>query len=305
MRSTSSWTLPADTGQVVERSCHSIGCFTLSEWPSETKFVTIRVRQVKEPLAPFGIARCCVWTVAGCMDLNDVEAIRFQALDGVDRIVVNDLTGTDLPLGGVVVDLGNTLGAGDGQVDTVTVNGAPGSETITIASSSGVVGVTGASAPVTVLQAEGIDQLVVNGNSGNDTINASGLAPGAIGLTVDSGAGDDVIIGSAGTSTFIGRDGNDTYAIESLSNLAVEDIAGGTDAAISYVNGYVLAVNVEKLFAGLTTGMTLTGYELGNTVIGNSGNDFLVGGAGADALTGGARDDSFVFQAGQPTQIQS
>jgi hypothetical protein len=55
----------ADAGQVVERSCHGISGFTLSQWPSEAKFVTIRVGQVEEPLAPFAIARCCVWTIAG------------------------------------------------------------------------------------------------------------------------------------------------------------------------------------------------------------------------------------------------
>jgi hypothetical protein len=55
----------ADAGQVVERSCHGISGFTLSQWPSEAKFVTIRVGQVEEPLAPFAIARCCVWTIPG------------------------------------------------------------------------------------------------------------------------------------------------------------------------------------------------------------------------------------------------
>ena len=31
----------------------------------EAKFVTIRVGEVEEPFAPFGILRCRVWTVAG------------------------------------------------------------------------------------------------------------------------------------------------------------------------------------------------------------------------------------------------
>jgi hypothetical protein len=39
----------ADTGQVIR--------FTLSQWPSEAKFVTIRVGQVEEPLAPQCILR--------------------------------------------------------------------------------------------------------------------------------------------------------------------------------------------------------------------------------------------------------
>src|SRR5215831_4335738 len=48
--------------------------FTLSQWRSEAKFVAVRVGQVKEPLAPFGIARCGVWSVAGRDDAR-IEAI--------------------------------------------------------------------------------------------------------------------------------------------------------------------------------------------------------------------------------------
>ena len=57
------------------------------------------------------------------MDLNDVECINFHAFGGADNIVVNDLSGTDTT--GVVIDLEGTLGSGtgDGQADTVTVNG--------------------------------------------------------------------------------------------------------------------------------------------------------------------------------------
>jgi hypothetical protein len=51
-----------------------IGGFTLSQWPSEAKFVAIRIGQVKEPLGPFGIARCGVWSVAG-RDHGRVEGV--------------------------------------------------------------------------------------------------------------------------------------------------------------------------------------------------------------------------------------
>ena len=120
------------------------------------------------------------------MDLNDVESITFQALGGADNIVVNDLSGTDLSLGGVLVDLANTLGgtAGDGAVDRVTVNGAAGNETITVFSNvRSLSAINGSSAPVTIFHAESGDQLVVNGGAGNDTIDASSLPLGAITLT--------------------------------------------------------------------------------------------------------------------------
>jgi hypothetical protein len=47
------------------RRCHGVIGLTLSQRPSEAKFVTIRVGEVEEPLAPFGIVRCRVWAVAG------------------------------------------------------------------------------------------------------------------------------------------------------------------------------------------------------------------------------------------------
>src|SRR5262249_55408604 len=52
------------------------------------------------------------------MDLDGVERIDVHALGGTDNFVINDLSGTDLPAGGVLVDLAGTLGgtAGDGQV---------------------------------------------------------------------------------------------------------------------------------------------------------------------------------------------
>ena len=37
----------------------------LSQRPGETELVSIGVGQVEEPLAPFGVARHCVWAVAG------------------------------------------------------------------------------------------------------------------------------------------------------------------------------------------------------------------------------------------------
>src|SRR5260370_39029056 len=47
-----------------QRGC-GIGGFKLSQWTSEAKFGAIRIGQVKEPLAPFRIARCRVWSIAG------------------------------------------------------------------------------------------------------------------------------------------------------------------------------------------------------------------------------------------------
>ena len=53
------------------------------------------------------------------MDLNDVEHIDFNALGGADKIVVNDLCGTDVTE--VNINLASTIDgtAGDGAADTI------------------------------------------------------------------------------------------------------------------------------------------------------------------------------------------
>src|SRR5262249_6837834 len=59
------------------------------------------------------------------MDLNGVEQVDVSALGGMDHVTVNDLGGTDVK--GVTVDLAGVLGTGDGdgQFDSVVVNGTP------------------------------------------------------------------------------------------------------------------------------------------------------------------------------------
>ena len=250
------------------------------------------------------------------MDLNDVELIRFKALGGVDNIVINDLSGTDLVQSGVQVDLGSSTGGGDGAVDTVAVNGAGSNEIITVFSSAGIIGVNGCSAPIAVFNAESGDQLVVNGGAGNDTIDASSLPLGTITLTLDGGAGDDMLFGAQGSETLLGGIGNDvlnggigadimkggagddTYVVDNAGDVAMENAGEGNDTVFSTAN-FALSANVENLV--LQGGADLQGFgnDLANAILGNVGNNLIDGGAGADAMNGGAGNDTyFVDNAG-------
>jgi Ca2+-binding RTX toxin-like protein len=147
------------------------------------------------------------------MDLNDVEAIDFNALGGADNIVVGDLSGTDVTK--VDIDLAGVIGgaAGDKQADSVTVNGTNGADqgptAITIASAGSQIVVNGLQAQVVIDHAEAGDKLVINGLGGDDVVDASGLDAGKIQLQVNGGLGDDVVIGSAGNDTVNGGDGDD------------------------------------------------------------------------------------------------
>ena len=64
------------------------------------------------------------------MDTADVERVNFKALGGADVVTVNDLSGTDVT--NVNADLEGTPGAGDGQVDTIVVNGTNDNDTIEV-----------------------------------------------------------------------------------------------------------------------------------------------------------------------------
>jgi len=143
------------------------------------------------------------------MDLNDVERVDFNALGGADNIVVGDLTGTDATQ--VNISLAAALGGttGDGAVDTVTVNGSQAADLITVFDHTGIIKVDGLSADVNLSAAEATDRLTINGQGGDDTINASGLGAGKISLTINGGLGADTMIGSAGDDLINGGDGND------------------------------------------------------------------------------------------------
>ncbi|MET1081499.1 MAG: calcium-binding protein [Burkholderiales bacterium] len=152
------------------------------------------------------------------MDMNDVEAIDFNALGGADNIVVNDMSGTDLDR--VNINLAGALGgnASDGAADTITLQATNGEDAISVSVENGSLVVTGLATDVVISNFEGnLDQLVINGLAGDDVIDASALpsgfrivASGGDGADVMlGGAGDDVVAGGAGDDVLLGADGDD------------------------------------------------------------------------------------------------
>jgi predicted lipoprotein with Yx(FWY)xxD motif len=118
------------------------------------------------------------------MDTAGVERVDFNALGGADTVTVNDLTGTDVT--SVNADLAAAGGAGDGQPDRVVVNGTNGEDAINVNGDAGGVKVSGLAATVVILHPEvANDRLEINTLAGRDSVDASGLAAGAIQLVVD------------------------------------------------------------------------------------------------------------------------
>ena len=116
---------------------------------------------------------------------------------GNDQMIWNPGDGTDLNEGG------------DGT-DTVVVNGGNGAETFTATANGSRVRFDRVTPAPFSLDIGTSENLVVNMNGGDDTFTGSnGLAP-LINLTVDGGAGNDMITGGDGNDMLLGGDGNDT-----------------------------------------------------------------------------------------------
>src|SRR5204862_462508 len=137
----------------------------------------------------------------------------FTASNGLAKLIslsVDGGTGNDRITGG---DGNDRLTGGDGND---VINGGRGNDTVflgagsdaaTVAGDANGIDVVGLAAHVHITGAEPADKLNLNMGAGDDTVVASGLAAGAIRLTVDGGDGDDVLTGSAGIDTLLGGAG--------------------------------------------------------------------------------------------------
>jgi Ca2+-binding RTX toxin-like protein len=169
------------------------------------------------------------------MDTDDVEHVLVRPAAGTDIVTVNDLSGTDVTL--VQPNLAAAIGgiASDMQRDRVFVRGTSGSDDVEVQlQTQGVfrdVGVTGLAASVRIRSADAnsaaTDTLAVETLAGNDSITATTLPAGLIGLVVDSGAGDDTIDGSQGDDIMLGQADNDTAFGDNGNDVAF--LGGGDD----------------------------------------------------------------------------
>jgi Ca2+-binding RTX toxin-like protein len=119
------------------------------------------------------------------MDLDDVEAIDVNALDGADSVTVNDVTGTDLRR--VDVDLAAALGGStaDTKADTVNVNGTKGDDSIAVDAVGNAVEVSGLAAFVRITHAKPADdEVVIDPVTGDDAVGIDPAAQALIQVSV-------------------------------------------------------------------------------------------------------------------------
>jgi Ca2+-binding RTX toxin-like protein len=177
------------------------------------------------------------------MDLDDVEGVDFNALGGADHVLVHDLSGTDLTE--VNTNLAAASGAGDAQPDNVIVEGTNGDDVSIVAGDASGVAVLGLAAQVNITGAEAAnDRLRVNVLAGDDIVEGSSLAAGAIQLTADGGddndvliggAGDDELLGGAGDDVLIGGPGNDTIDGAPGDDIVIQSLGADSVSAAATV----------------------------------------------------------------------
>ena len=208
-----------------------------------------------------------IWT--GAVDGTDIlaDATGFQTLNVNADATANSLT----------VDQNSSMlrvseGAGsitiNDSVASVNVNGGDGDDVITL---------TGLSGSRALL-------LTINGDAGNDTINASSTTLGSLVAFFNGNDGNDTISGSLSRDTING--GNDDDSI--LGNAGDDEING--DDGTDIIDG---GEGNDEVDGGLGSDI-LTGGDDDDTLVGGAGDDSLDGESGDDTVDGGIGDDTLV-----------
>jgi Ca2+-binding RTX toxin-like protein len=146
-----------------------------------------------------------------------------------------------------------------------------------------------------VIAANGFHNLTIDGGAGDDVICGSNVASGtSAGNTLAGGAGDDLLISSGGRERLIGGAGDDH-----LIGTIADDVDYSTDGYTALGPGITVSLTTGTVTGTRTGTDTLTGLDLArifgtagaDTFIGNAGANWFDGGSGADRVTGGAGDD--------------
>jgi trimeric autotransporter adhesin len=117
-------------------------------------------------------------------------------------------------------------------------------------------------------------------------------------VITDSTGHHNVLDGGAGADTLIGGKGHDTYVVDNVGDVVIENAGEGLVDSVQSSITYILGANLEDLTLTGTTNINGRGNELANVITGNDGDNILDGWTGDDILRGGQGNDTYVFSTG-------
>ena len=178
-------------------------------------------------------ARIALDTRPSTTDSIGVEALDVTAAGGPDLVDVGALDGT------AVRDVSADLGFLDGARDAINVQGSDGFDNVAIRPFNDTVRVEDSGSTVAIENAVATDdRLTVFGRGGVDFITPDRDTGARIALTLDGGAGtdvidgsdaDDVLLGGPDQDTITARKGNDTVDLGDGDDSFTRTVADGFD----------------------------------------------------------------------------
>ena len=222
-------------------------------------------------------------------DLENLTLIG-TAINGTGNALVNELVGNDEDNVLSGLEGADTLDGGEGADHMIGGNGNDTYVVDDLLDNVDEAGTTGTDTVETAIGytlAADVENLTLTGsNAGTGNALANTITGSDHANTLNGGLGIDLLIGG---------DGDDTYVVDSTTDIITEGSGGssGNDLITTSVTLASLAANVERLTLLGTAALNATGNSLNNTITGNSAANNINGGAGADSMIGGNGADTY------------
>ncbi|WP_293905055.1 hypothetical protein [Phenylobacterium sp.] len=193
------------------------------------------------------------------VDLTHIERVSLSGGGGSDTILVGDQSGTvvkhvDIDVGGV---------GPDGDRDFVLLDGTAGADTIFVAQTSGDLTVNGLASSALIHNLDSSDHVFIRSGAGDDLIDLTNHNPGRGVVHLDSGLGNDTMIGGLGAESFEFHGG-----------------AGGQDVVIGF-RGHALGGEADVVSVFSTVDHSVADLFAHGHIFQSGANVVLTDGAGA------------------------
>jgi Ca2+-binding RTX toxin-like protein/chemotaxis regulatin CheY-phosphate phosphatase CheZ len=212
-------------------------------------------------------------TLTGTAVIRGTGNVLDNILDGSQNTAANVLTG----------GAGNDtyiLGAGDTVVEAVNA------------------GIDTVMASATYTLGANLENLTL---TGAETINGTG---NTLDNVLIGNSADNILDGGVGADILSGGQGNDTYFVDNLGDVVIENAGEGIDTVNSSVT-FTLGNNIENLTLTGVAAVGAMGNTQDNLLTGNASSNLLDGGAGVDTMTGGLGNDTYVVDSSGDVVIEN